>query len=161
MGITHDVIHFILNKRHSDSFIALNMLSPLKIFRLYFTIASDIKKLGHRCPSKNGLEMNISKKASRQKAKKTQISGSSHSPKPKKSKKPKQLFDQIIFRDWCKCCGICSAFCPKNVIALDEDGAPCIINPDNCIGCRFCEIHCPDFAITIRKRPPESRKNNS
>ncbi|OEU83572.1 MAG: hypothetical protein BA865_09570 [Desulfobacterales bacterium S5133MH4] len=67
-------------------------------------------------------------------------------------KKLKKLYDQIIFRDWCKACGICSAFCPKNVICRDETGAPVIERPDDCIGCRFCELHCPDFAITITER---------
>lgn len=74
------------------------------------------------------------------------------SPKRKPTKKPTQKFDQIIFRDWCKACGICSAFCPKNVIGRDESGAPVIERPDDCIGCRFCELHCPDFAITIKER---------
>ncbi|MBW2195549.1 MAG: 4Fe-4S binding protein [Deltaproteobacteria bacterium] len=58
----------------------------------------------------------------------------------------------MIFRDWCKACGICSAFCPKNVISMDQTGAPVIEHPDDCIGCLFCELHCPDFAITIRER---------
>jgi 2-oxoglutarate ferredoxin oxidoreductase subunit delta len=74
------------------------------------------------------------------------------SARRKPTKKTTQKFDQIIFRDWCKACGICSAFCPKNVIGRDASGAPVIERPDDCIGCRFCELHCPDFAITIRER---------
>jgi 2-oxoglutarate ferredoxin oxidoreductase subunit delta len=31
-------------------------------------------------------------------------------------------------------------------------GAPVIERPDDCIGCRFCELHCPDFAITVKER---------
>jgi len=73
-------------------------------------------------------------------------------PASKRSEKPKKKFNQFIFRDWCKCCGICSAFCPKGVIGRDEKGAPVIQDPDACIGCRFCELHCPDFAITIKER---------
>jgi 2-oxoglutarate ferredoxin oxidoreductase subunit delta len=69
-----------------------------------------------------------------------------------RKKPPKQHYDQVIFRDWCKACGICSAFCPKGVIEKDEKGAPAIKHPDTCIGCRFCELHCPDFAITIIER---------
>lgn len=72
---------------------------------------------------------------------------------PKKEKPRKQHYDQIIFRDWCKACGICSAFCPKEVIGKDKKGAPVIERPDECIGCRFCELHCPDFAITVIERP--------
>ncbi len=64
----------------------------------------------------------------------------------------KKLYSQSIFRDWCKACGICIAFCPKNVIGKNEAGEPVIERPDDCIGCRFCETHCPDFAITIVER---------
>ncbi len=68
------------------------------------------------------------------------------------AERTEKKYNQIIFRDWCKACGICSAFCPKNVISEDQTGAPIIERPDDCIGCRFCELHCPDFAITIRER---------
>jgi 2-oxoglutarate ferredoxin oxidoreductase subunit delta len=105
--------------------------------------------------------MSISGKMPQKKRKKAAPSNRQNSSAPKKTRKQKKLFDQIIFRDWCKACGICSAFCPKNVIGLDENGAPYIQNPDDCIGCRFCEIHCPDFAINIKKRPPESKRKSS
>jgi 2-oxoglutarate ferredoxin oxidoreductase subunit delta len=64
----------------------------------------------------------------------------------------KGRFEQVIFRDWCKSCGICAAFCPKKVIGRDDTGAPVIEHPQECIGCRFCELHCPDFAITIKEK---------
>ncbi len=67
------------------------------------------------------------------------------------SKKPKKKYTQTIFQDWCKSCGICTAFCPKKVIIRNEDGMPEISDPDACIGCRFCELHCPDFAISINE----------
>ncbi|MEN8142054.1 MAG: 4Fe-4S dicluster domain-containing protein [Thermodesulfobacteriota bacterium] len=69
-----------------------------------------------------------------------------------------RLFTQVIYRDWCKACGICIAFCPKNVYGRDEEGKPVIERSDDCIGCLFCEIHCPDFAITIQDRYPDRRK---
>jgi 2-oxoglutarate ferredoxin oxidoreductase subunit delta len=31
---------------------------------------------------------------------------------------------------------------------------------DGCIGCRFCEIHCPDFAITVSPRTPKRRETD-
>jgi len=55
----------------------------------------------------------------------------------------------VIFRDWCKACGICIEFCPKNVLGEDNEGKPVPTNPDDCIGCRLCELHCPDFAILV------------
>jgi 2-oxoglutarate ferredoxin oxidoreductase subunit delta len=79
----------------------------------------------------------------------------------RKAEKGKKHYEQIIFRDWCKACGICSAFCPKGVIGRDETGAPVIEHPEVCIGCRFCELHCPDFAITINEQKHKGAKHAS
>ena len=72
----------------------------------------------------------------------------------------RKAYEQVIFRDWCKSCGICSAFCPKKVIGRSETGAPVIERSEECIACRFCEIHCPDFAITIRERSESSKEED-
>ena len=76
-------------------------------------------------------------------------------------KKGKKLFVQQIFEDWCKACGICIAFCPVEVFEQSEAGTPIIINPDACTGCRFCEFHCPDFAISILDKYPDRRKKKN
>ncbi len=76
--------------------------------------------------------------------------------KPKK----KKLYTVIFFQKWCKSCGLCSALCPKKIIKLDDIGHPAINDMDSCSGCRFCEIHCPDFAITIKERHPGRRRTN-
>lgn len=55
-----------------------------------------------------------------------------------------------IFRAWCKGCGICAAFCPKQALALDETGHPYVANVEECRACGLCELRCPDFAITVR-----------
>ena len=57
-----------------------------------------------------------------------------------------------IFRDWCKGCGICVAFCPSQVMKLDNQGKARVVQDDECINCGFCEIHCPDFAIMVHPR---------
>ena len=57
----------------------------------------------------------------------------------------------IVYRKWCKECGICIAFCPRDVLARDEDGSVLVANPDACTACRWCELHCPDFAITVKR----------
>ena len=81
---------------------------------------------------------------------------------PKKSdNNPRKFYSQLVFRDWCKACGICAAFCPKKVIGRNESGEPVIERPDECIGCRFCETHCPDFAITIVERDKSIEAKNN
>ncbi len=72
----------------------------------------------------------------------------------------KKLFDLAFYHDWCKACGICMAFCPKKIITADKVGKPVVEELDKCIGCRFCEIHCPDFAITVTERRPKRRRDD-
>jgi 2-oxoglutarate ferredoxin oxidoreductase subunit delta len=64
----------------------------------------------------------------------------------------KRQFEIDIFEGWCKSCGICAAFCPRQCIELDEDGAPVVKAGERCTGCGWCEIHCPDFAISVRPK---------
>ncbi|MEJ5348003.1 MAG: 4Fe-4S binding protein [Desulfosoma sp.] len=71
---------------------------------------------------------------------------------PEEREKPKRHFDIAIFSGWCKGCGICAAFCPRECIEMGEDGNPVVKDADRCTGCGFCEIHCPDFAISVRAR---------
>ena len=52
----------------------------------------------------------------------------------------------------CKGCGICVAFCPKKVLAIDELGKVIIVNPEACIACGQCELRCPDYAIFVDKK---------
>jgi len=56
-----------------------------------------------------------------------------------------------IFSDWCKSCGICVAFCPKEVLAMDENRKVFAKSPQNCIACHMCELRCPDFAINVKE----------
>jgi 2-oxoglutarate ferredoxin oxidoreductase subunit delta len=67
-----------------------------------------------------------------------------------------------IFKAWCKGCGICVAFCPREVLAIDEEGYPFVKDLGACTGCGWCEIRCPDFAITVergRKRRAMKRED--
>jgi 2-oxoglutarate ferredoxin oxidoreductase subunit delta len=62
----------------------------------------------------------------------------------------------FIYPDWCKGCGLCAAFCPKNVFMIDAQGKAQVVNEEACVNCGFCELHCPDFAIVLRPKDEES-----
>lgn len=90
-------------------------------------------------------------------------------PKQEQSKEPraasdknkkKQQYTVSFYHDWCKQCGLCVAFCPKKIIRNVRNGKPEITDEELCTGCRFCEMHCPDFAITVGVRTPKRRKSD-
>lgn len=66
--------------------------------------------------------------------------------------KPK-LKEHKINRRWCKGCGICAHFCPKNVLEIDEEEKAVATRPMDCIACKLCELRCPDLAIEIMTEP--------
>ncbi|MGA2402100.1 MAG: 4Fe-4S binding protein [Syntrophobacteraceae bacterium] len=69
----------------------------------------------------------------------------------------RKCFEIDIFRDWCKSCGICAAFCPRECIRLDDEGVPTNVDSDRCTGCGWCELHCPDFAISVHEKSDKGR----
>ena len=57
-----------------------------------------------------------------------------------------------LYANWCKGCNICVEFCPKKVLTMHSNGYyPIVVSPDKCTACHFCDTHCPDFAIVVRK----------
>ena len=49
---------------------------------------------------------------------------------------------------WCKGCGICAAFCPKQALEI-VDGKARLKEDNSCILCGMCEMRCPDYAIYL------------
>jgi len=102
------------------------------------------------------MESDLQKGKATPRRKKTAESPSPGESAANESEKPNgKRFEIDIFRDWCKCCGICAAFCPRQCISLDANGEPTIVNSDRCNGCGWCEMHCPDFAISVRQKGNE------
>ncbi len=67
---------------------------------------------------------------------------------PSRKKSPTEI---VIYKDWCKACGICVEFCPKHVLETGTHGYPLVAHPDECSSCDLCELLCPDFAITLTR----------
>ena len=54
----------------------------------------------------------------------------------------------ILNPAFCKGCGICAAFCPREALAIEHEKAV-LKEPDRCVLCGQCESRCPDYAIFI------------
>ena len=54
----------------------------------------------------------------------------------------------VIEEPWCKGCGICAAFCPKQALEICCEKAV-MKDPAACIACGQCEQRCPDYAIYL------------
>lgn len=58
----------------------------------------------------------------------------------------------FLYATWCKGCRICVEFCPAKVLEMGPtDNHPVVIHPEKCTACHFCDTHCPDLAIVVRK----------
>lgn len=73
-----------------------------------------------------------------------------------------------VFPNWCKGCDLCIEFCPTGVLERGSDGHVIVAHPEKCTACRWCELHCPDFAIFVtdieqaeRPRQAERTKEKS
>jgi 2-oxoglutarate ferredoxin oxidoreductase subunit delta len=67
------------------------------------------------------------------------------------TEKKHRTADLIINREWCKGCGICIAFCPREALYMD-DNDKAVNDVEKCVACGICETFCPDFAIALVKR---------
>ena len=53
--------------------------------------------------------------------------------------------------NFCKSCGYCIAFCPREVYSKQVDGSPQISAEERCTACELCVKRCPDFAIRVEE----------
>ena len=62
-----------------------------------------------------------------------------------------------IDKELCKSCKICVHICPKNVNGIthrvNKKGYNYVeaVREEDCIGCKKCELSCPDFVLYIEK----------
>lgn len=78
-------------------------------------------------------------------------------PNPVVSKSKSEIEISII-KEFCKGCGICVEFCPKDVLALGSDLKVNCVNIEACNGDKLCELRCPDFAIFVNKQKKSKEK---
>jgi 2-oxoglutarate ferredoxin oxidoreductase subunit delta len=73
----------------------------------------------------------------------------------------------IVNEDWCKGCGFCYTFCPREVLEkstkFNAKGyyPPVATNIDRCVGCGLCEALCPDFAIHVEEKETKTKRKRS
>jgi 2-oxoglutarate ferredoxin oxidoreductase subunit delta len=72
-----------------------------------------------------------------------------------KSTKKKRHYQILFYDPYCKGCGICSELCKRKALRIGDRLGPLgyfvaeVVDAELCNGCRFCEVSCPDMAITV------------
>ncbi|UCC61774.1 MAG: 4Fe-4S binding protein [Anaerolineae bacterium] len=64
---------------------------------------------------------------------------------------PSWRAEVAVFGNWCKGCGLCVAFCPRGVLEMNGSGKVHVVAAERCTACHWCDTHCPDFAIVVRR----------
>ena len=75
---------------------------------------------------------------------------------PRKKQAPRGRV--TVFPNWCKGCDLCIEFCPAGVLEHQPGINVVVVHPEKCTACRWCELHCPDFAIFVKDIEPEEEE---
>lgn len=80
--------------------------------------------------------------------------------------KPEFHIKAVIQVDYCKGCGICTAFCPQKILVLGDQtnayGYPVVEMTDvtACRGCLRCSLMCPDTVFTFTREEKSNASND-
>ena len=80
----------------------------------------------------------------------------------RKKRKPSTKANDIsLVSMYCKGCGLCVDICPTGTLLLEDNyeskfGVSARVDAEDfCIGCKQCELRCPDFAIFVNYEEEE------
>lgn len=53
-----------------------------------------------------------------------------------------------IENDKCDGCGTCNDICPVSVFKIEDEKSK-VVNLEECLACKACEVQCPNGAIEV------------
>ena len=66
-------------------------------------------------------------------------------------------FHAVVDIKACDGCGVCGKRCQVGAVSVSARKQPAVVDINRCIGCGLCVPTCPKKAITLLKKPAETR----